>query len=73
MAAPETDDAVLLELDRLLQTKPDLAVPMSTLDEFGNEGAGMRPVAELMAEFNHEIAEAQRIATCAVGLRNEGS
>jgi hypothetical protein len=68
MKAPETDEAALLELERLLQEKPDLAVPMSTIDDFGNESAGMRPVRELLAEFDHEIAEAERIATCAAGL-----
>lgn len=72
--APETDDTVLRDLDRLRAEKGDIDVPFGTaFDESGNPVAQQRNIAAVIEEADARLAAAREIAACAGPQPGEGA
>lgn len=73
LAEPVTNDASVHDVEHLLEETPDLMVadPLGTLNPDGTPV--MRPVRELLAEADGEIAAAKEIEACASGAMLEAA
>lgn len=65
--SPEQDAAVEHRVEQMQDNTPDVQIPWRTVDADGNETVTMRPVKDLMADADREIAASKEIEACSTG------